>query len=682
MKAKLSAQETPLYKAFSDDYLYTVPSVQRPYSWTSDEAAELLDDLLEFIDYKGLTENNINDIDEPYFLGCIVLVKQDSPESEVLDGQQRLTTLTILLSALRSLLSDDYAKDLENMIVQKGSKILGTSDTYRLKLRQRDDSFFKKYVLEKGKIEELNSNIPVKTDSQKLIRDNAIYFVNRLCKLNSKRLKILSSVLATQCYFVIVSTPNFDSAFRIFTVLNDRGLDLLPSDIFKAKVIGAIPENEQDVYTNRWEEAEVSLGRDRFNKLFDHIRMILQKRKGSANYKDEYDKIFKNITGKKFIDDVLLPYSEIYTGIIEYRSFYSSQPQIMKLFSLLNRIDNNDWIPLALFYIHLYNNERLKDFLNLLETFASISMILRKNFNWRMSKYSQVLRQLDKGVDIFSDESLLKVANEDKSEVLEKLNGDVYTDLKDSVRKYILLRLDSLLADGQPYYDHSVITVEHVLPQNPAVDSEWLKYFDDPSKYVHKLGNLVLLTRSKNSQASNYDFNKKKTSYFQSKKGVTTFALTTQVIREKEWTPEILKKRQKQLIDLLKKKWDLYPSLKENKINSENNPITCYLNGLRGAKASATFDSNLAKIKVLKGSIFAEPISENLQENYQEKRNELIKRGLLILNDSGNFSLTEDYTFTSPSTAAAIVLGRSANGWTAWHTENGNALDVIRISDQ
>lgn len=684
MKAKLSAQETPLYKAFSDDYLFTVPSVQRPYSWTSDEAGELLDDLLEFIDFKRITENNVIDLDEPYFLGSIVLVKQDGPKSEVLDGQQRLTTLTILLSALRNSLSDDYAKDLDRMIVQKGSKILGTNDTYRLKLRQRDDSFFKKYILEKGKIQTLNSNVPVKTDSQKLIRDNAIYFVNRVSEFNPQVLKILSSTLATQCYFVIVSTPNFDSAFRIFTVLNDRGLDLLPSDIFKAKVIGAIPENEQDVYTNRWEDAEVSLGRERFNKLFDHIRMILQKRKGSANYKDEYDEIFKKITGKKFIDDVLLPYSEIYSGIIEYRSYYSDQPQVMKLFSLLNRIDNNDWIPLTLFYIHLYNNERLKDFLSMLETFAAISMILRKNFNWRMSKCSQILRQLDKGIDIFSDESLLNVANEDQSEVLEKLSGDVYADLKDSIRKYILLRLDSLLAEGQPYYDHSVITVEHVLPQNPATDSDWLKYFDDPSKYVHKIGNLVLLTRSKNSQAKNYDFNKKKTSYFQSKKGVTTFALTTQVIRENEWTPEILKKRQKQLIDLLKKEWDLYPSSNKNNDTPEktiNYSITCYLNGLRGAKASAIYDPKLDRIKVLKGSVFADPISENLQENYQEKRNELIKRELLSINDLGNLSLTEDYTFTSLSTAAALVLGRSANGWTAWHTENGNELDVIRISD-
>jgi len=367
---------------------------------------------------------------------------------------------------------------------------------------------------------------------------------------------MLPSVIATLCYIVVVSTPNFDSAFRIFTVLNDRGLDLMTSDIFKAQVIGDIPENEQDHYTNKWEEVEVALGRERFNKLFDHIRMILQKRKGSANYKDEYNEIFSEINGKRFVDEILIPYGEIYMKLVECNSFYGQQPNLIKILSLLNRIDNNDWIPPAMYYIK--NNDRdIEKFLYRLEVFAGTSMILRKNFNWRMSRYSQILREMDKGVDIFSSESALEVSCEDKSEVLNKLNGDVYVDLKDTARRYLLLRLDSLLTNGQPYYDHSVITVEHVLPQNPKNESQWLKNFDNPSEYVHKLGNLVLLTRVKNSQARNYDFEKKKSTYFQSKNGVSTFALTTQVIQEQVWIPEVLITRQKKLVKLLKNEWNL-----------------------------------------------------------------------------------------------------------------------------
>lgn len=352
-------------------------SVQRPYSWTIDEAGELLDDLLEFIDHYDITEENVNNVDEPYFLGSIVLVKRNGPNSEVLDGQQRLTTLTILLAVLRDYLSEDYANDIERMIVQRGSKILNTQDTYRLCLRKKDNDFFKYYIQEKGSVKKLNEDISCKTDSQRLIRENALYYIDRLNDLDEKVVKALPLVIATLCYIVVVSTPNFDSAFRIFTVLNDRGLDLMTSDIFKARVIGDITENEQDNYTLKWEDVEVLLGRDRFNKLFDHVRMVIQKRKGSANYKDEYDEIFSAISGKPFIDEILIPYSEIYLKLVDYRSFYSHQPQLVKILSLLNRIDNNDWIPLAMYYMRHYNN-RLEEFLNRLEVFAGTSMILRK----------------------------------------------------------------------------------------------------------------------------------------------------------------------------------------------------------------------------------------------------------------------------------------------------------------
>lgn len=676
MKTTLTAQETPLHKVFSDDYLFTIPSVQRPYSWTIDEAGELLDDLLEFIDHYDITEENVNNVDEPYFLGSIVLVKRNGPNSEVLDGQQRLTTLTILLAVLRDYLSEDYANDIERMIVQKGSKILNTQDTYRLCLRKKDNDFFKYYIQEKGSVRKLNQDIPCKTDSQRLIRENALYYIDRLNDLDEKVVKALPLVIATLCYIVVVSTPNFDSAFRIFTVLNDRGLDLMTSDIFKARVIGDITENEQDNYTLKWEDVEVSLGRDRFNKLFDHVRMVIQKRKGSANYKDEYDEIFSAISGKPFIDEILIPYSEIYLKLVDYRSFYSNQPQLVKILSLLNRIDNNDWIPLAMYYMRHYNN-RLEEFLNRLEVFAGTSMILRKNFNWRMSRYSQILREFEKGIDIFSSESSIEVSNEDKVAVLEKINGDVYIDLKDTARRYLLLRLDSLLTAGQPFYDHSVITVEHVLPQNPHPESDWLKKFNNPSEYVHKLGNLVLLTRSKNASARNYDFQKKKTSYFQSRSGVTSFALTTQVIQESEWTPPVLEERQRNLIKLLKNAWNLNDITSNNLFDLniddrfKSDQVIFKTFGPRGANAiGITVDEGF---KVVKDSHFANPVSESFQQSYIELRNELINKGILLEKNEA-LVLSEDFIFSSPSTAAALVLGRSANGLTEWKTVSGTML--------
>lgn len=95
MSTKIKGAEYPLAKIFSSDFDYEIPSFQRPYAWTEEEAGDLFDDLYDF--YINEAE------DEQYFLGSIVLVKEDDkPPAEVIDGQQRLTTLTILLSAITS----------------------------------------------------------------------------------------------------------------------------------------------------------------------------------------------------------------------------------------------------------------------------------------------------------------------------------------------------------------------------------------------------------------------------------------------------------------------------------------------------------------------------------------------------------------------------------------------------
>ena len=113
------------------------------------------------------------------------------------------------------------------------------------------------------------------------------------------------------------------------------------------------------------------------------------------------------------------------------------------------------------------------------------------------------------------------------------------------------------MSDVGVRYDYPTITIEHVLPQNPDKKSEWLRKFqdeDERAEWTGKLANLVLLSRRKNSSAQNYDFNRKKEAYFQ-RGGVATFALTTQVLSETDWAPEVLQRRQKRLINALKNEW-------------------------------------------------------------------------------------------------------------------------------
>ena len=127
------------------------------------------------------------------------------------------------------------------------------------------------------------------------------------------------------------------------------------------------------------------------------------------------------------------------------------------------------------------------------------------------------------------------------------------------VPRVLLLRLDTLLAEAGASYEHPIITIEHVLPQNPKRGSQWFRDFPDEeerTEWTHRLANLVLLSRIKNSGAGNYEFDYKKGEYFQ-KGGASAFVLTASVRDESEWTPEVLERRQRKLIDVLKKEWRL-----------------------------------------------------------------------------------------------------------------------------
>ncbi|MFZ0797389.1 MAG: DUF262 domain-containing protein [Terriglobales bacterium] len=180
MARTLVAHEQPVAKIFSDDYVFRIPGYQRPYAWTTEQAEELLDDLLTFMQASGGPVEEM----PPYFLGSIVLIKDESaPEADVVDGQQRLTTLTILLAAIRASVAEPSASEVTRLIYEKGSAILGTKDRFRLTLRERDSDFFQRYIQKEDGITQLLNLGDERTDSQNNIRDNANLYKHRLTEL-------------------------------------------------------------------------------------------------------------------------------------------------------------------------------------------------------------------------------------------------------------------------------------------------------------------------------------------------------------------------------------------------------------------------------------------------------------------------------------------------------------------
>ena len=561
MSTKIKGAEYPLAKIFSSDFDYDIPSFQRPYAWTEEETGELFDDLFDFYENEGT--------DEQYFLGSVVLVKEDDkPHAEVIDGQQRLTTLTILLAAITSKLSGDDRSDFKNYIIEPGRASQGIASKPRLQIRKRDRDFFKKYIQDM-KFDELFALAPEAQDTEakaNIIR-NAKLLMDRIHDNLSTESSIIQfgAFLVQRCLLVAVSTPTEQAAFRIFSVMNSRGMSLLATDIIKADVIGAIPDQKQQEYNDKWEELEVELSRSGFNDLFGHIRMIKTKIKAKKSLQEEFYKyVLPDInasTAIDFIENTLEPYADAYSAIKNSQYIGTSGvDEVNDILRWLNRIDNSDWVPVAMLYYVKHKNDAnaMNQFLRKLERLAAYMRATSWDVSHRIERYAKVLDDIENATGTGYGSSIELTATE-IAEFLDRLNSDIYK-MVSNKRNYLILRLDSFVSDGAAKYDSKVLTIEHVLPQTIAPGSKWEANWPNAAErdqWLHKIGNILPLSKRKNSQAQNYEFDVKKEKYFKGKSGTASYALTSQVLSYSEWTPAVVKKRQEELIEVYKRNWDL-----------------------------------------------------------------------------------------------------------------------------
>lgn len=669
MSNKITGKEYPLSKIFSADFEYHIPGYQRPYAWTEEETGILFDDLYEFFQTEAV---------DNYFLGSIVLIKDENkPYADVIDGQQRLTTLSILFSVMaNSFYTEAYRNNCKKYLQEEGNILEGIAAQPRIFLRDWDQDFFSKYIQD-IQLDALVQIDPVTldTEAKRHIQKNCTVLREKFSEVFNDENDLLkfTQFILTRCFLVVVSTPNQESAFRVFSVMNSRGLDLLPTDIIKSMTIGKLPKDEEQKYTEKWEELENLTGRDGFNEVFTHTRTIFAKERPKKNLLDEFKEyVIKQTSPKSLVDEYLIPYTEAYV-CLKNCDFSSTQnaEEINELLLWLNKTNNHDWMPPAIKFLTDHKNDSVYIlwFIRKLERLASYLLVTAKDVNQRMERYKWILVEMESRPDnnLTAPLENIELTDWEKQQFIDALNGEIYS-MTAKRRNYIIQRLDSFLSDGGATYNTKLFTIEHVLPQHPSADSEWMKLWPDTQTqrfWLNKIANLVPLTRQRNSAAQNYDFNTKKIKYFQSKNGTSSYTLTTQVINIAAWTPEVVEARQKDLEEIFISKWDL----KISKENSSENPI--YKLAGRGGNASG-YSLDGDNFVVMKGSHIAPDITDGLQTGYLILRNQLIADGMIV---DGTFK--EDYTFTSVSAAAVVILGRSANGRTEWTKLDGRTFAQV-----
>jgi hypothetical protein len=500
-------------RIFSDEFAYEIPAYQRPYAWEEDQVRELLADLLDAMDNQT-TSGGV------YFLGSIVLIKTpNNPRSQVIDGQQRLTTLTVLLSVLRDLTSDlEKRLDRRRYIFQKANPDTGTTERFRLLLRKQDRAFFLKHVQEPDATNVLPDPSFLQ-GSQFNLAANAQYLREQLLRLDESRRDALVAFVLQRCYLVVVAVPTAEAARRIFTVLNARGLDLTPTDILKADLLERAGEPNGVGLAERWESIELAIGRDELVELFGHIRMIYERDKPRLALETGFLKFVVpfSIDPEGFISNVLEPMADAFELLGDEKEIQKQfGSEAAKAVRSLARIDNKDWVSAALLCLWKKkpgDKESVARFFVQLERIAYYLFVTRAGVNDRIARFAAIMNELDPREDAARAPGMA-LSDAEQAAFVEAIDGPIY--LKTRVCKPVLQRLDEAMSSGGASYDE-LVSIEHVLPQTVDDDSEWAKVFPDETQradWTHRLANLVFLTHRINTRASNWDFEKKEARIF------------------------------------------------------------------------------------------------------------------------------------------------------------------------
>lgn len=664
---KITAAEKPVAKVLNGDYQFEIPDYQRPYAWTAEEALKLVDDLEATLDAGRDAV--------PYFLGSLVLVRNpESKVAQVIDGQQRLTTLTLIFAVMRHLhLDDKVDASLTRLIEQEGDVLAREEAMPRLRLRKRDREFFRRQVQEPSTLEALLglNEHALDTDAKRNIVRNARVLVKRLSSWSQDRIQSFASLLMLDTYLVIVETQNTLSAHRIFSVMNSRGLDLSPADIFKSDVIGAVHIDRQEEYAEKWENAEELVGRRSFEDLFLHMRMIVAKVRATRALLEEFRT--QVLDGQKwlpdraaaFVDEMVGPYATA-LSIVENADYAAAEgaDAVNRVLRRLGRLENNDWKPVALWLVrHLLDEpEALAMHLDALDRLAA-SMVLRRTYSTpRAQRYGTVLRELEAGEGL----AAFELSDDERREAMSVLRGPIYEQAE--VRKLALVRLNELLASTEVQFEHSVLTVEHVLPQTPKADSRWLELFDETARerWTHRLGNLVLLDRKKNAEAQNYEFDVKKDRYFRSRSGVSPFQITTTVLTTTDWTPEVVADRQRTYVRRLAEAWGI------DHTNDGDDLVEIAPEELAPTRSVGRRSVDTRPRPKLSDLLAVGAVEAG--ETLVWHRPHVGDRHEATVEPDGSLRLTDGRTFSTPSGAASAASNASENGWAAWRTADGRAL--------
>jgi len=548
-------QQQTLEQLLKKNFSYEVPYFQREFSWGKDDWDDLLEDTI-----KAMKEK------KGHFFGFMTFSEAQDAAIPIIEGQQRLTTVSILLSVARDLLlemDEEYWKRLNEEYI-KSTDILNpeTPPFFKLILSEMNKDFFRKYIQEEDipikKIEKYKTEKKVNLSNDLIFKCYKFFydeFKKKTEKMDNKATKnyLIEIVRTVLREFIVITAEVADSyaAYNIFQTLNDRGLDLTITDLLKIYLFEKAKNSWRDA-KEKWDAIREILSVVNTNAFLRHYWLSTH---GVVQEKHLLKEIASNIKTQaevfKFLED-LKGEAEAYEALLNPKIDYWANKSVVDLLNELQILTTQMTLPLLMAGSRLQE----KEFINLLK--------LCIGFTFRYLTVAEaehkVLEKLFSDIAIGLREGTIKSSEQIK----KRLSGEYHDDdtfmklfAKKEIKvakvaKYLLMKIDDFLSQDKEKYSEK-ITLEHVLPRNP--DKEWIEYIKkfniEKDELVNRIGNLTLLIGKVNKEAQNAFFTKKVHLY----KKNTKLIINEPLKEIKSWTKQDIENRQKWLADKAVQIW-------------------------------------------------------------------------------------------------------------------------------
>lgn len=542
-----------------DKSVFNIPKYQRAYSWEENNWRELWDDI----------KDNVLEKDKEHFLGAVIYYHGDSGNSkfthyEVIDGQQRITTITILMRVLYEKLKENNIEVYSRFADELYEKYIGNfeNENFFLNLSKKDEIFFRDFVQKINPIRKQGKLV-----SNKNIRKCYEFFTQKINELSENNFTKnteeiywdLKKKIESNLIFVVIDVNTDVDAYMIFESINSKRQGLTISDLLKNYIFSAADQCERDKPDSRklsitedaWDRMEQELDKIEINQYIRHFWV--------SNYKKVFEKeLYQQIKFQfgnnyqsvlDFFDSVVNE-SETYSAILN-ASIPDFPQEGLHALEQLKQLRNRQYYPLILSAIHGGND--LENVSELVRQIASVAVrraLIGKNPNELETFFAENAPLLRK-----KQITVIELKNKlsenywiDDEDIIEEIKTTDFED-QEYLAKFILREFE---ISKNPANEKTLgkVSLEHVLPRTPESVKDWNIPAEKHSDLLWNIGNLALIGQKYNNKMSNKSFDKKK-SWFKK----TEIKTTANLAELEDWTESEILERNSKIAIFLTKWW-------------------------------------------------------------------------------------------------------------------------------